>query len=418
MKSLTLLSALLLSTSSLLWGQSSESEPVNLFSYGIGMSTEYDTDGSDSETSGGSDGEFLYSVQPKIALQVTRPRWETSLDYLSAFTYSPQSSSRDALAHSLGFTFSRQVSKRLTFDLESNFNLTTNPFDDLRVSSQSAPPDPLNGPNTSSSGEVFSRRSGHAGMEVVYALGKRSTVGVVAGFTRSDYREEVGQSYDDSRRTVTESAQLFYRRQLGPRSSTGLRYAFQKLDFGRGEFKTDSHSLLYTWDFDISPTLSLATFVGPDYSDSRNRSLEAFLSGAVQSRKLSAVGGATFGWNAKHYGVTAGAVRRVSDGGGARGNVRLDSFSIHANRQISRALGVSGFITYNRNSLLLPVAGSPDAFNYLGAGVGLDRKLTQNSLLNFFYWHVQRDDALSAGLRRGNRVGIRLVYSRQRPLGR
>jgi hypothetical protein len=415
MKRFTLLSALLLSATSLLFGQDT-GEPTNLFSYGIGLSTEYENDSIDSSDNGGG---VVYSVQPQIALRVSRPRWETNLDYLPAFTYSPQSGSQhNAVAHSVGFAFSRYMSKRLRFDLESSFNLTNNPFDEVRITSLAGEDSTLDTANTTNSGEVLSRRAGHAGMELVYTLSKRSTVGGGASFRRSDYRENTDVSFDGSHRSVGESAHFYYSRRIGPRASTGFRYAFQKIDFGRGEFKTDSHSVLYTLDFDFTPTLSLDTFVGPDYSDSRSRSLAAVLAGNTRSRALSTVGGATFGWKGQHHGLSLSAIRRISDGGGAQGNVRLDSFSIYANRQLSRNLGINGFAAYNRNHLLLPVAGSAENFNYLNAGAGLERRITQNVSLNLFYWHVRRSDGQSAGFRSGNRVGIRLAYSQQRPLGK
>lgn len=416
MKTPTLLSIVVISASSLLWGQASANEPGNLFSYGISLSTEYEDNNSGSVTR--KDG-FIYSVQPEFGLLVTRPRWRTNLDYLPSFTYSPHSGSRhNALAHSLGFGFSRQLSKRLTLNLESNFDLSNNPFDEVRVTSQSDPTQPLNGSDNTNSGEVISRRVGDAGMELKYAVSKRSTIGLGGSFRRADYRENIDLVFDDSRRSVAESAHFSFNRRLGPRASTGFRYAYQKFDLGRGEFKTDSHSLLYTWDFGFTRTLSLATFVGPDYSDSRSRSLEAALSGAARSRKLSAIGGATFAWEGRHHGLSATARRRISDGGGARGNVRMDSFSIHGKRQVSRNLGITGFVTYNRNHLLLAVSGSAENFNYLATGTGLERRLTQNCSLNLFYWHVQRGDAQSASFRSGNRVGIRLAYSQKRPLGR
>jgi hypothetical protein len=415
MKPLLSLTSVLLLACPLI-GQSSEAGN-NVFHYGIGLSTEYD-DPSESSADGVSGSRLVYSVQPDIAIHITRPRWQTELAYAPSLTYSPErSSSYDALAHKFRSDFSRQVSKRLRFDLHSSFDLANNPFDAFR-GPETLPLDVPDRSNSTTSGEVVSRRSGQVGTDLVYILGSGSRMGGGASFTRSDYREDGESSFDDSRRTVSEAAHLFYNRDLGARSSAGFRYAFHILDFGRGEFRTDSHSLMLTWQFGLTPKLSLSTFAGPNYSVSQSRSLTIVSPGNASSHDLSAVGGANFAWTGPRYGLSASATRSISDGGGARGNVRLDSFGIHANRQLSPRSSLSAFVTYNRNKLLLPVPGSAQVFNYLQGSAGFERNLTQNVSLTLFYWHIERSDEQSDGFNAGNRVGLRLAYSRQRPLGR
>src|SRR5919108_1262439 len=171
--------AVLLATANL-WGQQTEGERGSLFLYGINLSSEYD-DRLANEP--GGTGDFIYSVRPHIGFIFSRPRWESSISYLPALTYSIQRTSEyDLLSHSVGTTFSRRFTKRLRLDVQNSFTLTSNPFDAIRATSELEDTDVLNQPNSTLTATLRSRRQGQALVSLTQALSARSSVGVSANY--------------------------------------------------------------------------------------------------------------------------------------------------------------------------------------------------------------------------------------------
>lgn len=394
-----------------------ESEKASLFTYGVTVSTQYDDELGQGTTNGR--GDVIYYLQPEFGFDIKRSRWQSTLEYLPAVTYSTQRrSSYDLFSHTLSFALTHQFTKRLTFDVHNDFTLTNNPFDNLRANSELQQIDPLNRPNTSVSGTILSRRMEQVDATVAYALSRRASFGVSGNFMHSDYREAVQSGFEGSLQTISKSGEAFYSYQTGPRTSMGLRYRYDALDFGHGAVKTDAHSLLYSWDIAFKPSLAFSLFAGPNYSDTRQSPV---ISGSAGARSLdwSGVGGATLNWKGQRHEFIAGATRQISDGGGTRGNVRLDSYNLRISRQIRRHFNVSTYAVYNHNHLLLPVDGGSSSFDYLGAGAEFGRDITEHTSLGLFYLRVQQNgDHTVSSFSSGNRVGIRLSYRKQRPIGR
>jgi len=401
-----------------LCAQDTAGDQSNLFMYGVNLSTEYD-DGAYVASNGGR-GQVLYMVQPNINFEASRSRWKSTIRYLPGFTYSTQpKSSYDVISQSLGLVFSRRLSKRLTFDVQNNFTLTSNPFDTLRAASE-LPAVPIEDrPNTTISGTARSRRMEQALADLSYALDARSTLSLGGNFLHLTNRDSGSSLPGQAQISVSEAANFSYNRQLGPRSSTGFRYTFQRLDFEHGLVRTNSHSLVYLVSMALTPGVVVSGFAGPDYSVTRSQPGDASLPVSARSAQWTTVGGVTIGWARPLYGFNASATRQLADGGGARSNVRLNSFSAQANREISTRTSLRAFITYNNNNTLVSVLGTPGSFNYLAAGAGLERKVTQNCSLNLFYWRVrQNDERGSQSFISGNRVGITLAYAKKQPVGR
>jgi len=403
----------LLFASANLWGQQSEAEKSNLFLYGVGVSTEYD------DQAGISD--VVYSVRPHLGFSISRSRWESNLNYFPAFTYSVHRTNEyDAVAHSVGLTFSRRFTKRLTLDVQSSFTLTSNPFDTLRANSELEQPDVINRPNSTLAATNRSRRMGQVVGTLTRALSARSSVGIGGNFLRLDYRDGVLSPSGLSQRSISDSANMFYSHQVGKRSSMELRYIFQKIDFDRGAVRTDAHSLLYAWSFSPTSAVKLSVFAGPGYSVTQSQPATSLLL-PQRSSDFSPVGGATFNWSGGRTSLGGSATQQIADGGGTRGSVRLDTFSLEASQQLSKRTTVRGFANYNLNHLLLPTPGLPQSFNYLAGGAGVSHKISEHTSLGLVYWHIQQDDLgqPQLGSRNSwNRVGVTVSYDNQRPLGR
>jgi hypothetical protein len=405
----------LLVASSPIWAQVAEGDRSNVFLYGVDLSTEYD----DQVAGAAGPGQVIYSLQPRMAFRISRPRWTSRFDYLPMFIYSSQpSSSYDLMSNSGGFTVERRFSKRFTVALQNNFAFTSNPFDTLRANSQLPEFDPLDRPNSTAPGGTLSRRMDQARGTLSYKLDAHSVVGIGCNYMYLDYRG-IGAGFAGPSRTISKSIDAFYDRQLGRHLMLGFRYTFQELDFGHGTVKTDSHRLLNLWTVGVTPSLTVSAFVGPDYSDTRNYGLESPLASRVHAVELSAVGGATLRWTRAHGTLAASAIRQISDGGGTGGNVLLDTFDARASRKVSRRASVSSFFTFNRNQRLLPLLTSLASFNYVAGGAEFHREITSQTFVTLFYWRIGETevDRLN-GLPSGNRIGIRLSYGNVQAIGR
>lgn len=396
-----------------LWAQT-EAEGDNVFLYGVSLASEYDD-----RTAGtpGTAGDFIYTVQPHIGFTVTRPRWETTLSYQPAFTYSIQHTSEyDLLSHSFGLTYGRRLTKRLRLDVQNTFTLTSNPFDAIRADASLPPTDVLDRPNSSLTGTVRSRRAAQALITVTQALSARSNVGMTGNFYHLEFRDGAPGSSGLTQRTLSGSGNVFYQYRLGKRSSMEARYEFLKLDFDHGAVKTDSHGLLYMWNFAPTSAVVMSLFAGPNYSITRSATAVSSAS-PVRVSQFSPVGGATISWTAAHTSLSASASQQIADGGGTRGSVRLDSFTLEAVQQLSRKNSIRGFANYNMNRLLVPASGASDKFNYFSVGGGFSRKVAEHASIGFSYWRIQQQET---GLETisWNRVGITLSFEGERPIGR
>src|SRR5262245_21964528 len=192
MRSTYILLLSLLMASPSLWAQqatAANEATSSLFLYGVNLSTEYDDQilPSDQTTAA---GDIIYSLQPQLGFNIKRSRWQSTLNYLPAITYSVHRRAQyDLISHSLGFTLQRRFTKRLTLDLQNNFTLTNNPFDSVRATIELPAFGPFDQPNNTLGGTVVSRRMEQAGTTLTYALSRRSTFGVSGNFMYSDYRQ-------------------------------------------------------------------------------------------------------------------------------------------------------------------------------------------------------------------------------------
>jgi hypothetical protein len=396
---------------------SAVTEQKNVLRYGINLITNYEADVAGTTL---RESHRLHSVEPHVAWQILQRRWESTCDYFAAFSRSsPPVSDYDIMSHALGLTFKYRFSKRLTGEVHNNFTRTSNPFDQVTATSSLPSFGILESPNSSSPRTSNSRRTEQLGINLSYRLDARSMVVIGGSFTQLDYEQpEARPGFDPQLRSMSETSNAFYARQLGTHSATGVGYSFQRLDFGHGDVKTTGHTLLYFWNQGFSRGVMVSLFAGPEYSRTWNQQPDV-ASGSAAISQWSWAGGSTLAWKTIHNELIGSAVQRISDGGGVSGNVRLVSLGMQGKRLISAGFGINIFLNYNRNRLLSTAADSRRSFDYLSGGAGIDRKLTQHSWLGLFYQRVnQNGSSRSANIGSGNRVGIRLSYGNERPIGR
>jgi hypothetical protein len=390
----------------------------NVVSYGMRVSTSYDDGLRYASQTAGS---MIYSVQPQLALNISRRRWNSSIDYLPVFSYSNHDvSGYNSISHAVGIGLEDRVTKRLTLHVQNTFTFTSNPFDSLRATSELGEFGVLERPNSSILPVDAPRHMEQVGTTLSYAMDARTSVGIVGNFMDLKYEkiksnDPLPSSLLDS---LSGSASAFYNRQVSLRSSMGVRYVFQRLEFGGGLTKTDAQSLLYTYSLSFTPKMMASAFIGPEHSDTRS-DLSGSQGFVARSAQWSWVGGLTLDLAGQRNSAGGSVVRQISDGGGFGGSVRLDSFNFKASHHTAHTSTISGFVNYNKNRGLLPVKGLVRSFDYFAAGASYSRAIMPHLSFELSYWRIRQSEFVD--LRKspfGNRVTVSLAYDMSRPLGR
>ena len=122
--------------------------------------------------------------------------------------------------------------------------------------------------------------------------------------------------------------------------------------------------------------------------------------------------------------MNAGFSRRLNDGGGVLGVVRLQNVHGEIRQQLRPGWAVLLGASYgNNHSLTVPTLGSPTSINAASVGGSLERNLGQSLGLRLGYAHDFQDqiggtDTTTLGRANRNRFFVTLGYQWAKPLGR
>src|SRR5262249_20319042 len=128
---------------------------------------------------------FSWSIQPHVRLAVNRTRWSTELYYGPSFTYSTNISAYDSTSHSAGADFDYHFTRRLSVTSRSSFSLTSTPFESFQANAQLPDLGVLNRANSNSVGANLRNRLGQSQADLVYLLGRHTSLGIGGAFSSS-----------------------------------------------------------------------------------------------------------------------------------------------------------------------------------------------------------------------------------------
>jgi len=397
-----------------------EQERSNYLRGGINVGATYDDNAS--LVSNGAVSNTTYSVFPNIAIEQTFSRMRWDLGYAAGFTVNQRLSNQNQGSHALNFDSQFRLSPHVTLRVQENFSLTTGFFDSGNVNLAGGV-----GPNANLIAPLSKERSNATVGEADYHFALNDVMGASGSFTGLHYTDQAPGAVLADNRSASGSA--FWLHGFG-RDWIGASYHFQHLTFDPSEGAvgvvsgvTDVHSFLAVNTITLPSRVTLSGFVGPEYSD--NRGLVA--GGSEQASNFtdwSVAGGAEVDWQRDHTAVAAGFSRRIADGGGISGVVRLQG--VHANFRQELfpgwALGLSASYGNNK-SLTVPIAGAASSINTASGGASLERNLGRNLGLHIGYSHEFQDqtgtlDPNFLGGAHRNRFFVTLGYQWARPLGR
>lgn len=371
--------------------------------------------------------DFTYSFQPTFSFTQTRPRVEWSLTYAPGYSIQQRLAERDVFANDLGFYVRYQPTRRSTLRLRTSFFITTDPFNRL---DQNLVPEfgSLDRPNEAVVTPIARRLGGLASLDFTYQLGPRSVFGLGGTYFDQRFRDLPGPTPDGQGLIDTRvlGGRVFYARQFTQRNTLGFSYNFQNLTFRFGTSRTTVHGLLLVHSFSFTPHMTVSLFAGPEYSRTHDQVVASLIifpfivrfTVSTLNTLWSGLGGASYGWQGERTSFRLGAVRRISDGGGLLGPVRLHSASAEVRRQLRRTWTADLGVEYaDTRALHIP---ETTGLRSLTGGVGFTHTLGENLTLRYGYARVEQTfRGTLLGLRdtRHNRATISLAYHFTRPLG-
>lgn len=399
----------------------------NQINYGLTVSTAIDDNATDPASVGSGEMNVLSSIRPEAKLILNRTRFTSLLFYGPAFTYSSKIDSYNSTAQAAGADVEYFFTKRLYLNFHSTFSLTTNAYDKLQGDSQLPSVGILNQGNTSALGADVRDRTGQAQANLVYRLGRHTSVGLGGAFNDLQYQGNAAnpttaQASLDSR---SWSGNAFYSHELTERYSLGIQYTAQQLSSTgpTGQFDSLSHQVLGVLSLAVRPTIKLSLFAGPERSNLDDRFLRGTFVAAASLSQSSFAGGADLSWEGQHNGMKASFIQQVNDSGlNGQGSMLVRTVTADIQHQIGPRLRLKIFGNYVSNSQLDPVSTTYIA-NAASAGIGFEKVLTPHIAINLL---AQRQQFIGGAQvpffgyqQRSHEIGtISIAYTFARPLGR
>jgi hypothetical protein len=223
--------------------------------------------------------------------------------------------------------------------------------------------------------------------------------------------------------TRTASGSAFWLHRLFREDWAGLSYGFERLTFDP-DGETRVHRFMVVNTLSFAGKFTLSAFIGPEYSDNHGVSAVDPGAGVSQFSDWSLAGGVEGGWKSKRTSLAAGYSKRVNDGGGVLGVVRLQNVHANFRRELFPGWAASCGVGYGQNrSLTLPVGGSPTSVDTTSFSASLERNIGRSLGLRMGYWHDFQSQSGSSVPSQNfdahrNRYSVTLSYQWAKPLGR
>jgi hypothetical protein len=396
----------------------SEMERSNYLRGGVNVGAAYDDNAL--LGSGGQMGNTTFSVFPNIAIDQSTSRMRWSLRYGGGLTVNQRLSSRNQGSHNLNFDSEFRLSPHVSLRAAEDFSLTAGMFGANAGSSFQPGP---GGANGSLITRLANQRSSATVVETNYHFALKDIVGASGSFYDlhySDVSTGTGTLVD----TRTAAGSAFWFHEILRRDWAGISYLFQRLTFDpSGE--TRVHTFTVTNTLNITKTFTVSAFVGPEYSDNHGVAASGPDAGKVSNfSDWSIAGGVEGGWKEKRTSVTAGYSKRVSDGGGILGTVRLQNLRAAVRRELIPGWAATLGVTHGSNgSLTLASSTSATSIKTTSVGASLERNIGRSLGFQIGYFHDFQNQSGSSDPSQNfdtnrNRFSVTLSYQWAKPLGR
>jgi hypothetical protein len=392
----------------------SEQERSNYLRAGLNIGAAYDDNAQMTPSS--TIGNTTYSVFPNISIEQTRSRTRWTLGYAAGLTVNQKLPNRYTVSQDLNFSSQFRLSPHVNLRVAEDFSMTSGIFD----SGTGGVAVGNGGPNPNLIAPLSKQRSSSTVAEANYHFALKDVIGASGSFYDLHFSDvPAGFTLFNTRGTA---ASAFWFHGLFGRDWAGISYRFQRVTFdpigetGEPSGETRVHSIVVVNTVSLPGRFTVTGFIGPEHSDNQGQ--------ASQFSDWSLAAGVEAGWQKEHTSVAAGYSRRVSDGGGVLGVVRLQSVHGDLRQQVLPGWAVAVGASYgNNDSLTVPTSGSATSVNSASVGASLERNIGKSLGLRLGYAHdfqeqIGSTDANLQGSAHRNRFSVTLGYQWARPLGR
>ncbi len=394
---------------------SSEMERSNYLRGGLNVGATYDDN--TFLTPSGAVGNTAYSVFPNLSIEQSRSRLRWTLGYAAGVTVNQRFSNSNQGSHHLAVDSEFRLSPHVNLRIAEDFSLTTGFFD----SGTGAVVGSGNGvPNANLITPFSKQRTSSTVVGTNYHFALKDVVGVSGSFYDQHFSDVQGPFALVNSRTASGSGywlHAFFRRDW-----TGIGYRFEHLTFDPGAGVTSVHSITAVNTLSLSDRITVSGYLGPEYSD--NQGMVPGNGGPAQHfTNWSIAGGVDASWQNPRTSVAAGYSRRINDGGGLLGVVRVQGVHADFRQQLFPGWAATLGASYGRNrSLTVPGAGSVSSVDLTSLRASLERNLGKSLGLRFTYFHDFQqqlgvsDPPQNLDAHR-NRFSLTLFYQWAKPLG-
>jgi AMIN domain len=363
--------------------------PRNILQLGLNLGSEYNDNVNGNNQQRVGDVDFL--IGPSLSLRREGSRVSLSLSYQPNFLIYRNASELNTLNQSLGFDAAYRVSSRFSLRARTSA-FYTNGILQPRQNEEFLPG--LGSP-TSLNQTVYTPTERQLALssriDANYQASLHDSFGLFVGESTLDFKQQVS-SAGNLQNTQELDAGLFYQHRLSLHTTLGANYQFLDILFGP-DSRTLVHSFFFSYAQQLSPSVTISVFGGPQHSHS-NEIVPL------------AIGPFTFhipvvlaGWNwAMGSTVTkrldrtvflVTAQHQVSNGGGLIGAVISTSIGASVRRQIPGRWDAVWSGNYAKNSSL--GSGAPaGSYSSVAAGFGLERSFSDRVSLRLGYDYLSQ----------------------------
>jgi hypothetical protein len=383
----------------------SEGKLKNVMVGTISASTALD-DNINSSTTRPTSG-MQYDLGTSIAFQQTRRRITWGLSYSPSVDTSTHITGRNLFNQAASANLEYDPTNRLSVRLREDYVVSTNPFQQLGGTDLGV----LNRPNDSIVLPRLKRTALFSMAALTYRVTRHTTVGAGGSFADQRYGNLGGSpsvnGLSNNRSTV---GSTFLAHELSARQTSGIEYRLFNLESVQLKERTIGHSILYFHQMALTAHMTFVVFAGPEYVRSHDQ-LSPQLS-LFRTTWLPAAG-AIYTINGIRTAFQVSYVRRVSDGGGSLGAVRMNLGSVQLRRQIARRWTADFTILVAQNDTLNT---DIEHLRTVNAGAGLSHEIIPNMSLRLSYERLNQFGNPSFG--NHNRLMLSLAHSFKKPIGR
>ncbi len=389
---------------------------TNVFEGSIDVSTRYDDNVTPSAANRVWD--LGYGVSPRIAFTETRPRLDWGLRYAPGFLISQNLTYRNQFSQDFGGHFTWRATEHSTLTAEQTYVRSNNAFQ-----SSSSSPGPIGGPNQTIFIPNLLRTTVSSNVLYSNQFNEHSSFGL--GGTFNDEHYDTTPHSGPAKSLVYSQAvsgHAYVSHELSARNQLGVQYTGQVLRFPGADARTTTHSFLIFEELKPTPNTTFTVYGGPEYSLTFNQVQInlgfVVITIPVRENEWNSAGGVIYSWTGQRMAVVLNYSRRISDGGGLVGAVKLNSGTAELSWHMAKRWDLRSRLAAADDQLLASQSARNELLMY-SAELGLTRQLSKNVSMSLSYERLNETGGFAAFPVGNHDLAFASVtYSFLKPLGR